>query len=267
MEPAIPVDRARRFAVDSAYALAIMLAVMSWAGATSHGLYVRETTSWATQAIAQDWFDLVIASPLIAATAFLARRDSKAAQLLLAGAQLFAVYTLTIYCFAIQINAFFLVYCAAFGLAIYGLIASVAQLVPQLPAWRGELAPRRIIGGFLVGIGCVFGALWLAQLVPAIVRDRPPAELVANGLATNPVHVLDLSFVLPLLVVAGVAVVRHRAIAKVLAPVLLAFGTLMASSIAWLAIVEGPMTVIVAMSAVATASAVLFVAAVRSLGR
>lgn len=77
----------------------------------------------------------------------------------------------------------------------------------------------------------MFTLMWLSQLVPAAITKTVPAELAATGLPSNPVHVIDLTFILPLYVITGVLTWRGHARGLVLAPVLLVFGTLMASSI------------------------------------
>lgn len=236
------------------YVLAILLAAISIGGLALPSLYVRETASWRAQALAQDWFDLVVASPAIALTTYFASRGSRRACALLAGLDLYAVYTLAIYCFAVHFNALFLVYCATFGIALY----STSLLGPQVLR-EGSLVgqPRRAAGGFLIAVGLLFAALWLSQVAPAALRGTEPNELRETGLATNPIHVLDLAFILPLHVIAGLALVRHRSYAPALTGGLLGFGAAMASSIAFLALRTGGLPVAIAMTIIAATSAVL----------
>jgi hypothetical protein len=219
------------------YAVAILLALVSLGGLRLPDVYARETPSWAIQAIAQDWFDITIAAPVIASTTALAVLGSRRARFVLCGALLFAAYTMAIYCFSIHLNALFLLYCVAFGAAVFGVLTVGASLVRDgANEWFEERIPRRFAGGVLVGIGVVFAALWLAQLIPAAQTGVAPGELIESGLPTNPVHVIDLSIVLPLHVLAGVALWQRRPLGRLLAPVLLSFGVLMAASIAMLAL-------------------------------
>ena len=121
-----------------------------------------------------------------------------------------------------------------------------------------------MVGGFLVFVGVAFGGVWVAQLVPAAITGEPPAELVATGLFTNPIHVIDLAFILPLHLIAGVALWRGRALGFALAPVLLGFGALMTATIAFLAVLmevrhvaDGGYPIAVAMSVLAALSLAL----------
>ncbi|NVB81168.1 MAG: hypothetical protein HOV81_22420, partial [Kofleriaceae bacterium] len=108
---------------------------------------------------------------------------------------------------------------------------------------------------FLVAVGVAFALLWLAEDIPAVLTGPSPA-LAETGLFTNPVHVIDLSFVLPAFLVAAVQLWRRRSDGFLYAPVLLAFGAVMAASIAGMMVVirlsggVAPIAVIAVMTAV-----------------
>lgn len=260
-------SESRPFSLYGSLGVAVLFGAMSVAGLLIPSAYALETDNWRVQAIAQDWFDLVIAVPCIVIGAIWASRGSFRGVLVLGGALLYAVYTLLIYTLAIHLNALFLLYCGTLGLALYSLIALNRSIVPvTLQGAFGPRVPRRAVGGFLVFIGVGFCGVWLAQLVPAAITGETPAELVATGLFTNPIHVIDLSFVLPLHLIAGVALWRRQAIGFVVAPVLLGFGALMMATIAFLTLVmelrgvaDGGYPIVVVMSAVAVLSLALMV--------
>jgi len=244
--------------------LALLFAVMSLVGLLGSATYERETAAWLQQAIAQDWFDLVVACPALIATALWARRGSRRALSVYAGTLLFAAYTAAIYAFAVHLNALFLVYCAALGVSIYTLLGTLGRLWQTTPHFdlAGSM-PHRGAAGFLVGVGVVFALLWLAQLVPSALHGTVPTELAATGLLTNPVHVIDLSFILPLHVIAGVALWRKRSTLALLGGVMLVFGAMMSSSIALLAVLASSAPVAGAIGGLAVASAVLAVRVLR----
>jgi hypothetical protein len=264
-----PIDHQVRFASAAGLVTAILLAALSLGGLMGSAAYAGETAAWRAQAIAQDWFDLAVASPALAVASLWSRyrpRGSVHARLVQAGLLLYALYVAAIYAFAIHLNALFLVYCAVLGLSTFALFA--------LASLRGEVTrrryaahlPARLAGGFLVGVGGVFALLWLAQLAPTTLGDGPPAELVETGLFTNPIHVLDLSFILPLHVIAGFSLWRGRDLGCVLAPALLAFGAMMAASIAFMALTsQGGAGVGAALGAISAASALLLVLVLRAL--
>lgn len=252
--------------------VAAMLVVISAGGQTIPAIYGRETASWAAQAFAQDWFDLVVAAPLLALAAARCAGGSRKARLVLAGGLLYSAYTFAIYCFAVHLNVLFLGYCAGLGASLLGLAAIGAGFEHEGAAsWFERALPRRTIAIVLIAIGAGFAGLWLAQLLPAMRDGVVPPELEDAGLATNPIQVLDLSIVLPLHVIAGVALWRRRPIGEVLATTLLAFGALMAASIAVLVVVSvlrgrnGSVPVAIGMVAVSALCAVLLSRMLRAI--
>ncbi|MGE5187211.1 MAG: hypothetical protein ACM31C_34420 [Acidobacteriota bacterium] len=253
--------RPTRFAQVAAWPIAALLAIVSLAGLVARGTYAQERPAWAAEAVGQDWFDLLIAVPCLAICGVRARAGSYRWNVLLAGAYAYVVYELAIYAFAVHFNALFFAYCATLGLASYALIASLGNLgLRPEPVERGT---ARLAGGWLVALGGLFAIMWLVEDVPAVERGLRPASLEATGLVTNPVHVIDLSFVLPAHVIAGVLLWRRRAGGAVLAPVLLAFGVLMSASIGGMMLAirlaggAGPIPVIVAMFIVTAITAAL----------
>lgn len=71
---------------------------------------------------------------------------------------------------------------------------------------------RRLKGAawVIIVVGVLFAGLWLGELVPALLSGQVPASLAEAGLWVNPIHVIDLSMVLPGFILAGVAALQHR---------------------------------------------------------
>ncbi len=245
------------FSVAAAWPVALLLAAVSLGGLLTDA-YAREQPAWLDQAVGQDWFDLVIAAPWIAICA-VGARTSRSWRVLLAGAYAYTVYEMLIYAFAVHFNALFLAYCATLGLAAFGLIALLGELRADPPAIDRRGA--RLGGGFLVALGAVFALMWLAEDLPAVLHAAPPPSLVETGLFTNPVHAIDLSFVLPAHVVTGALLWRRRDAGLLYGPVVLAFGVMMAASIGGMMVAialrggEAAIPVIDAMVLVTVASA------------
>jgi hypothetical protein len=212
-----------------AFPLAAFFGVSSFAGIVFPDIvYRREAPLWAAQGIGQDWVDLLLVSPLLVWSGWLTLRGSRAARPLLGGTIVYALYSLVLYTFAMHFNPLFLVYCGGLGFAFYALAGLLANWSDERRAAAyGEHSPVRSTGAFVALLGIAFYALWLSEVVPALAAGTPPASLSEVGLITNPVHVLDLSIVLPAFVIAGVALYRRSPLGYVLAPIMLSFGVVM----------------------------------------
>jgi hypothetical protein len=267
-----PAPRSARLSVGLEVLLTLLLLAMSLAGILIPSTYARESASSAAQAVGQDWVDLAIAVPWLAFSGAFARGGSRTGRFLLAGGYLYAVYELAIYAFAIHFNALFLVYCAALGVSVLGLVSTMHALGrEELSSWFSDRMPRRSAAAVLIAIGVGFGLLWLGDIVPALVRGTTPATVVEARVPTNPVHVMDLSLILPAHVAAGVLLFRRRPLGYLLAPVLLGFGVLMATSIGGMMVVmrlrgvPAALSVVVGMAVLATLNGVVLVKISRAL--
>ena len=211
--------------------LAVLLAAMSLGGLLLPSAYAREAPAWVLQAKGQDWFDLLIVVPWLVVCGIAVRDRSRTYRwrVLLAGTYAYCVYELCIYAFAIHFNGMFLLYCATLGVSAFGLISLLGELAHQRHAIDHRAA--RLGGSFLVAVGGVFALLWLAEIVPALIAGQPSKELVETGLVTNPVHVIDLAFVLPVHLVVGVSLWNRHRTGEVYGPIVIAFGIVMAASI------------------------------------
>jgi hypothetical protein len=222
------MSRRYRLPAFLSFALSVLLAVAAAGALFVPAVYAREAPIWAAQGMGQDWVDLVLVAPALAAAAAFVLRGSRLAVLVLGGLVAYALYSLVLYAFFLHFGPLFLVYAWALGLAFYALVALVSALAADdVRDWFGPGAPVRSAGGLSVFIGAAFYALWLAEALPALAAGRMPQSAVDAGLITNPVHVLDLGVVLPAFIAGGAALTRRRPFGYWLTPVMLAFAVAM----------------------------------------
>ena len=209
--------------------IVILVLVASIAGLVAPGTYAQETANWAIQAQGQDIGNLLAVVVLVAAAQAHRRGSARAGQVWL-GTLTYLVYAFIVYAFAVHFTALFPVYVAVLGLSAWSIIFHVDGLrspAPRYPAGRWRTAAAI----FLVSTGLLFAALWLAELVPALVRGQTPASITEAGLWVNPIHVIDLSMVLPGFVLTGIAALRGRPFGLFWLGPWLVFSVLMGSSI------------------------------------
>lgn len=239
------------------------MALASAAGLFVPAVYAKESASWAAQGIAQDLVNLVVAVPLLAVSTWYVRKGSVRALVVWLGVLIYVVYSYVMYAFFVHFGPVFPVYVAVLGVSSFALGGAVAgiDLEELQHRWPANFR-RRSVSAFLIFVGVAFGAMWLAAIARALSSGTAPEGVAEIGLPVNPVHVLDLAFLLPLSLVTGVAHWKRRAFGLVFATPLLVFFILMGCAIismtvfmrargvsASLAIVP-PMTVSVAISGV-----------------
>jgi hypothetical protein len=212
--------------------LLILITATAGPGVFWSGTYAREAPAWAAQGIGQDYFNLFVFLPFLLVVWLLARRGSRFGALALGGGLLYSLYTYCLYAFFMRFGPLFLPYTAAFGLSAY-LCFSLGKdiLLPAGQPLSFDGQPLRAISFILYLTAGVFGLLWLGQIIPATLSGQVPREIVEAGLATNPVYVIDLGLLLPLMAYAAYRLGRRRPASLELALVLLSFSSLMSAAI------------------------------------
>ena len=190
----------------------LLAAVASVAGLLVAGLYV-DAPNWVQQAQGTDLATLFLAVPVLAAGLWTARRGSAAGRLTVVAGLLYLVYNYAIFAFSVAMNPLTAIHIAIFGLALWSL------LLAGRPALEGteavaESLNRRTAGWLLIGVGAMFGLLWVGQIAGVATTGVLPPDLVKAGIETNPVYALDLAFFLPLCAVAGVGLLRRSGTAR-----------------------------------------------------
>ena len=209
--------------------LEILLFITSIVGIFTN-IYFRETINWQAEAHGQDIFNLLILFPVILVSSIKSKHGNRTAVFVLLGSLIYAVYTFAIYCFAVHFNEMFIVYCSVFGLSIYSLIYfAITFDVRLMNDWfrinniQKEGRQNKILIYFLFAVSFFFFLLWMEQILPATFNGETPKSLIESGILTNPVHVLDLSFVLPAIFVSALLLKRNRPLGYLLAPSFLIF--------------------------------------------
>jgi hypothetical protein len=194
-------------------------AVASLAGFVP-GLY-RDPAIVVGQSHGYDVGNLVNVAVLWAGLAASAR-GSLAGRLVASGALGCLLYGYVTYAFLIVLNPATPLYIAVLGLGGWAFATGLAA-PGDADAEAMLAAPRlrRLTAGLLLLIAALFALTWLRQIGGSIVDGQLPAELRDAGWPTNPIWVLDLGFVLPLMALTGARLLtRQRGGAEVAIPLL-----------------------------------------------
>jgi hypothetical protein len=197
----------------------LLAAGAALAGLAVSGLYV-DAPNWVQQARGTDLATLFLAVPVLGVGLWAASRGSTSGRLAVLAGLLYLVYNYAIFAFAVAMNPLTAVHIAIFGLSLWSLLLAGHGAVDAAVDVTERL-DRRAAGGLLIGVGVMFGLLWLAQIATATTTGILPPDLVQAGISSNPVYALDLAFFLPLCGLAGIGLLRRTGAASYALPMLI----------------------------------------------
>ena len=208
--------------------LSIVAAIVAIAGnilaLSINRIYASLTPVFLPQALAQDIANLALIAPFWLILAALALRGSVRAYLLWLGVLTFTVYNYVIYTFSIPFEVLFLLWVAVLGMSLFSLIGGVVSMDYQAVA--SAFTSRRAVqvtAWFLIVTAVLFGFLWLSEDVPALLSNTKPQSVMDMAIPTNPVHILDLGFFLPAVIITGICLLKKKAWAYSIAPAFIVF--------------------------------------------
>ena len=200
--------------------VAALAVVASAGGLFLRGLY-RDNTFVTAAWRGSDVVTLIVAVPLLAGAARLAIDGSRRALLVWLGMLDYMLYAYAYYVFGAAFNRFFLIYVAIFALSTQALIFALAGTdAGALSAAFGPRTPVRAIAAYMLIVAAGLSAVYVAQSIGFIVTGELPAIVVATGHSTSIVFAIDLSLLVPGLVLGGFWLWQRRPWGYLLAGIL-----------------------------------------------
>lgn len=196
--------------------------VTALVGLNLNTIYSLETINWEAQAIAQDIFNAVILAPTILVSAVLSYQKRKWAYPVWVGSLFYSIYTFSIYAFTIHFGLLFPVYVFVLGLSFYVVLFSLRQ--QHTKQFKDYFRPgwiNKFLAGLLIFFGGFFYIVWESEIFQSLNTSSVPASIVETDLLTNPVHVLDLAFLLPAMIISGILLWNKKTLGYLLAPAIM----------------------------------------------
>lgn len=201
-------------------ALAILMGAQAAIGLLVPSVYRDE--AWVAAAwFGNDLVTLLVAVPVLAASLVAARRGSVRGRVLWLAMLGYAVYNYGYYLFGASLNVLFPLIVLLFTLPIIALVLAVARLDPSSIAFRMRSAPVGWAVAYLLFTGIGLTVAWLAQWAGYVINGTVPAV----GLdAFRLIAAMDLSFMVPPMLVGAALLARRRPWGSVIAPVIILKG-------------------------------------------
>jgi hypothetical protein len=191
--------------------------------AAAYGLFVEDAYRLVPGLTRQTWRaqDAVTLAtvPVLLWSSRRARAGSLGAHLVTVGILIWLTYGYAHLAIGAPFNAMFLVYVAVLALAGFGMLDGLLRVdvVEISPAFAR--APRLAAAWFLATAGAGIALLWLAEIVVALPGGLPTN--IHLGELPNPTWVLDLGWIIPMALVAGVMLRRGHPAGPIVAGALL----------------------------------------------
>ena len=200
--------------------IAILATIASAGGLLLDGLY-RDNTFVTTTWLGNDAITLFLAVPILSAAMIISNRGSLKAQLIWMGALDYMLYNYAFYLFGAAFNWFFLLYAALLALSIFALIFGLIKLdVNGISQQFRKDAPVKWIGGYFIFVASGLGLVYLIQSIGFIATDNVPAIVTMSGHPTNVVFALDLTLLIPWLILGVLWLMKRQPWGYVIAGIL-----------------------------------------------
>jgi hypothetical protein len=209
--------------------------------ASAGGLFIPDLyrdNAFATSAWrGTDLVTLAVAVPILIAALIFAQRGSLRAQLVWLGTLDYTLYNYAYYLFGAAFNGFFLIYLALFTLSMFALIFGLAKVDVKsiCPRFRVR-TPVKWISGYMLFVAVGIGSLWIGQSLSFVVTGQVPEFLLKVEHPTSVVFALDLSLVVPFLVLGAIWLWKRQPWGYVLAALLSVKGTVYMLALATISI-------------------------------
>ncbi len=209
--------------------LALLLGTVSYFGVFLPSTYARDVESMAVQGMGQDIVDLFLVVPLLLVTLVLTKKNHKASSFIFGGTVFYILYSFFIYAFGVHFNFLFLLYCLTLGTSLYLFILIMIELNRMdVQTWFSNKIPVKTTSVYLIVVAIMFYLLWLKDILPAVLTNTVPGSVGDTNLLVNPVHVLDISFALPGLMITAILLLKKQKLGFILTPIFLIFVIILA---------------------------------------
>ena len=189
------------------------------------GLYRYDTLFTAGTFKGTDAVTIFVGIPLLVFAVLRYRRGSLRGALLLTGVLTYFLYNAISMAFGAAYNSLFLVYAALFSASLFAFVLAFTSVDRQALAARiSPRLPHRGIATFLIAAGLVTALVWLSEIIVPLVQGQPPTMLASY--TTMVTHAFDTAVITPVVVLAGLLLLRRTGMGYLLAVTMLVLNTL-----------------------------------------
>jgi len=198
----------------STYILSTLIAILA-AFASAGGLFMKGlyrdnlfvTSAWK----GNDVVTLLLAVPILIVTMILSKQGSLKGRLAWMGVLGYMLYNYAFYLFGAAFNWFFLLYVGLLGLSIFALIFGLINLgINKTNPQDNKRMPVKWIAAYMLLVAMGLTLIYVAQSLNFISTGEIPAIVARTGHPTSIVFALDLTLLVPFLVLGAIWLLQRK---------------------------------------------------------
>jgi hypothetical protein len=199
----------------------VLTAIASLVSLLTPDFYVRDSTTMAVKSHYLDLINMSIVVPTGVLMFVLAMKKSHWAKLFILGIMAYLAYMFGFNALSLFFNKLFLVYVAIFGLGIFGIILGYGDL-QQSGNYLENPIKMRLSGIYLMLFSVAPFIAWLIEIL-STDKGSVPESISGMNLPVNVVHVFDMAFVLPVIIIGAVLLFRGKMSGLIISSISAAF--------------------------------------------
>jgi hypothetical protein len=208
------------YQLNSSYIMAILIVILTFI-ASAGGLSIESLYKDSENFILNAWYGndqvtLFVALPLLIFAVILSKRGSVWAHLVWLGMLNYILYNYAFYLFGAALNAFFLIYVVLFSLSIISIIYLMVNLERIKISFR-ERTPVKAISIYMFLLALILGFAWIGQWLSFVFTGEFPQIMINTKSVNYLVAALDLTFVVPVFILAAIYLWRRKGLGFILA--------------------------------------------------
>jgi hypothetical protein len=190
--------------------IAVLASITAAGGLFLNGLYKDNlfvTSAWK----GNDLITLLLGVPILVLTVILSRYGSRKALLVWLGILDYMLYSYAFYLFGATFNWFFLLYAALLSLSMFALLFGLTNLdASHISRGANPGMPVKWIAAYMLFVAVGLTLIYVIQSLGFIFTGRVPAIVALTGHPTSIVFALDLTLVVPFLILGGIWLVQRK---------------------------------------------------------
>ncbi len=161
-------------------------------------------TAW----LANDWITLIVAIPALLLVMYFSTKKGMKAELVLLGLLNYFLYNYSFYLFGAVFNGMFLLYVSICLLSFFSMLGFFSILKINEVSFGSKTT--KWITAFLLLLSIMLCLIEIPPCIQFILNGTIPELNLKTGLHTNIVYALDLTFIVPCMVIASVLNIKKN---------------------------------------------------------